>query len=404
LADTTVPGLVTYTPIAGQVELTSQILRATVADASGYVSAFGTALATYTFDNAIDITSDTLDQVPNAAGANYAYTVNEGTYDLSIPGFGQGDKIVFKGASEASIAVSNADYGAGLDGSVVITGTFPDSNGIVVLTVTDLLATQDSLIRSPESFNTQLGTGSLTSVGTSPTGSSSSVSITAADFSKVFDASGSNVAYTIAEGNYNTTITNFTKGDSINFSGTSAASFSVNNTDYGVGVDGTILITAIFPDTSNEIGLTVNGLSVLADGAIRSDTTFNTVFGPGSLVSTATENSSAQTVAIASKDNGKTFSASGGNVSYAISEGDYSVTINGFDQGDSLSFFGSNEASVSVVNASYGGVSDGLLLVKGVFNGQLVELTLTGVPLALDASVRGELSFKNAFGSSSLIA
>jgi len=400
------PGLVTYTPIAGEVELTSRTLKATVADASGNESSYGTALALYTFDNAIDITSQNSRDVRSAAGADYVYTVNEGTYDLSIPGFGPGDKIVFKGPSAASISVDNDDWGAdSSDGSVLITGNFQGSSGSVRITVEDLSAAQDNEIRSLESFNEKLGTGSLTSVATPPVGPSSSFSITADNASDVHDASGSNVTYTIAEGNYNTTIKNFTKGDSINFRGTSAASLDVDNADWGLGgEDGMILITAIFPDTRNEIGLTVNGLEVLADQEIRSESTFNDAFGVGSLVSTATANPSIQTVAIKPADDGKTFPATGGKFSYEISEGTYSVTINGFDEGDSLSFFDLNEASLSVVNESWGFDPDGVLQVRGVLNEQLVVVTLTEVPLALDEGIRSPESFKREFGSSSLIA
>ena len=406
VADTTVTGVVTYTPIAGQVELTAQTLKATVADAAGNISGSATAASAYTFDNAIDITSSNVASTAySAAGANYAFTVNEGTYALSIANFGAGDTIAFKGTSAPSLSVSNADYGIGTDGSVVITGSFAGTNGIVDLTVKNLLVAQDSAIRSEASFNTVFGSGSLTTAGTPLSGSSSSVSIASANSSTVFDATGSNVAYTISEGNYSTTITNFTAGDSIKFSGTSAASLSVTNADYGLGKDGTILITATFPDSGNIIDLSVKGLTATADAQIRSDTSFNTVFGTSSLASTATISSTSQTVAIAAKDSGKTFSATGGDFAYTIAEGNYSATIVGFDKGDSLSFFGANVASLSVKNDSYGAASsDGILVITGAFNGQVVDLTLTGLSSTLDALVRGEQSFKNAFGSSSLIA
>ena len=406
LADTTVAGVVTYTPIAGQVELTAQTLKATVADAAGNASASTTAAAAYTFDNAIDITAANVSSTAySAANANYAYTVNEGTYALSIANFGAGDTIAFKGTSAPSLSVSNVDYGVGNDGSVVITGSFAGSNGIVDLTVANLSVAQDSAIRSEASFNTVFGSGSLTTVGTPLSGSSSSVSIASATSSTVFDATGSNVAYTISEGNYSTTITNFTAGDSIKFSGTSAASLSVTNADYGLGTDGTILITATFPDSGNVIDLSVKGLTAAADAQIRSDTSFNTVFGTSSLGSTAAISSTSQTVAIAAKDSGKTFSATGGDFAYTIDAGNYSATIDGFDKGDSLSFFGANVASLSVKNDSYGAVSSvGILVITGTFNGQVVDLTLTGLSSTLDALVRGEQSFKNAFGSSSLIA
>jgi len=405
VADTTVAGAVTYTPIAGQVELAAQTLKATVADAAGNISASATAAAAYTFDNAIDITSSNVSSTAySAAGADYAYTVNEGTYALSIANFGAGDTIAFKGTSAPSLSVSNADYGVGTDGSVVITGSFAGTNGIVDLTVTNLQVAQDSAIRSEASFNTAFGSGSLTTAGTPLSGSSLSVSIASANSSTVFDATGSNVAYTISEGNYSTTITNFTDGDSIKFSGTSAASLSVTNADYGLGTDGTILIAATFPETGNVIDLSVKGLTALADSQIRSETSFNTVFGTSSLGSVATISSASQSVAITAKDSGKTFSAAGGDFAYTIAEGNYSATIAGFDKGDSLSFFGLNDASLSVKNDSYGGVSDGILVITGTFNGQIVDLTLTGLSLTLDGAVRGEQSFKNAFGSSSLIA
>jgi hypothetical protein len=162
--------------------------------------------------------------------------------------------------------------------------------------------------------------------------------------------------------------------------------------------DGSVVITGNFG--SNVVDLTLTGLRAAQDASILGQNSFNNLFGTGSLGSTATE-SGGTSVAISASNAAAGFNASGGNVAYSIAEGTYSTTITGFGPGDSLSFFGSNTAGLSVTNTSG---SDGVVLITGVFNGQPVDVTLTGVSVALDSQVIGVNSFNNAFGAGSIIA
>jgi hypothetical protein len=66
-----------------------------------------------------------------------------------------------------------------------------------------------------------------------------------------------------------------------------------------------------------------------------------------------------------------------------------------------LSFFGSKVANLNVVNTSG---TDGVVLITGEVGGQVVDVTLTSLALALDQQVFGVSSFNSIFGAGSLIA
>ena len=391
VADTAVAGTVTFTPVAGQVELTAQTLTATVADAAGNVSVSASSAATYTFDNAIGITSINVLATPyGASAANYAYSVAEGTYALTIDGFSAGDLIAFKGTSAPAVSIVNT---SATDGVVAITASY--GSNVVDMTLTGVAPVSDAQVLGVTSFNNVFGAGSLSGSANPVTGGSSAVTITLANSSTAFDAAGSNVAYTLSEGTYSASIAQFAAGDSINFSGVAAAALSVVNSNPS---DGSVVITGSFG--SNVVDLTLTGLPAVQDGAILGQNSFNNLFGTGSLGSTAT-GSGGTSVAISASNAAAGFSASSGNVAYTIAEGTYSTTITGFGPGDSLSFFGSNTAGLSVTNTSG---SDGVVLITGVFNGQAVDVTLSGLSIALDSQVIGVNSFNNAFGAGSIIA
>jgi hypothetical protein len=383
--------VVTYTPIAGQVELTAQTLKATVADAAGNASASATAAAAYTFDNAIDITSSNVSPTAySAAGANYAYTVNEGTYAFSIAGFSAGDQIAFKGAAAPAVSIVNT---SGTDGAMAITASY--GSNVVDVNLTGVAPASDAQVLGVTSFNTVFGAGSLTGASTATTGQSTAVTISATNNTTLFDASASNVAYTVSEGTYAATITKFSTGDSINFSGVAAASLSIVNTSAS---DGSVVITGNFG--SSVVDLTLTGLSAAQDAAILGQTSFNNLFGSSALGATA-NGPSGTAVAVSASNAAAGFDASSGTIAYALAEGTYKTTITGFGPGDSLSFFGSNTASLSVTNTSG---TDGVVLITGVFNGQAVDVTLSGLSTVLDSQVLGVNSFNNAFGASSIIA
>ena len=390
VADTSVAGTVKFTPIAGLVDLTAQTLKATIADAAGNVSVAASSASTYDFHNAIAINATNASAGFDASVANYAYTVAEGTYAVTVAGFQAGDLIAFKGASAPAVSIVNT---SATDGVIAITASY--GSNVVDMTLTGVAPVSDAQVLGVTSFNNVFGAGSLTGSANAVTGGSSAVTITSANSSTAFDAASSNVAYTVSEGTYSATIGHFAAGDSINFNGVAAASLSIVNSNSS---DGSVVITGNFG--SNVVDLTLTGLSAAQDAAILGQNSFNNLFGTGSLGSTAT-GSGGTSVAISASNAAAGFNASSGNVAYTIAEGTYSTTITGFGPGDSLSFFGSNTAGLSVTNTSG---SDGVVLITEVFNGQAVDVTLTGLSVALDSQVIGVNSFNNAFGAGSIIA
>jgi len=385
---------ITYTPIAGKVELTSQALTATAADAAKNVSA-ASAAVTYTFDNAIDINASNASTLAlmTAAGADYQFTFAEGTYAASLDGFGLGDKLVFVGelvAPEVSIVNTSS-----ADGKVALIASYPSFKA-VDLNLTGLNPASDAKILGVDSFKTEFGNASLSTVsGTSPQ-PTTSVTIDAATSANEFDAAGANVAYKISEGTYSSVIKGFGVGDSIKFSGQDDADLTLVN---AFGTDGLVKITGNFG--AKVVDLTVAGLTPAQDGGILGVNSFKSVFGSVSLTTEAVAPSSAKSESISASNASGEFSAAGGDVAYSLGEGTYKTSISGFGLGDSLSFFPSKVASLTVVNTSG---TDGVVLITGEVGGQVVDVTLTALLSTLDQQVLGVNSFNLAFGTGSLIA
>ena len=398
VADTSVAGTVTFTPVAGQVELTAQTLTATVADAAGNVSVSASSAATYTFDNAIGITSTNVLATPyGASAANYAYSVDEGTYAVTVNGFSVGDLINFTGASKPALSIVNDFPG---DGVILVKAAFNSSGQVIDMTLTGVAPGADEVILGESTFNgaSGFGQGSLTASAKVVAGGSTAVTIGPLNSSGVFDAATSNVTYTVSEGNYSATIGHFDKGDKINFSGAEKAAIAVYNDLIG---DGVVRIVGNFG--ANTVELSLTDLDPLKETSVLGELSFNESFLTGSLVSTVLPVST--TAVTINQGNAATvFDASAGSFSYSIAEGIYSVTINGFDRGDVLSFFGTNEAAVAVSNDS---TSDGKVLVTGTFGGQsAVGVTLSGIPLEYEEFILGKNSLNslNVFGAGSIIA
>jgi hypothetical protein len=392
VADASVAGTVTFVPVAGQVVLSNQTLTATVADAAGNASVASNPSATYTFANAIDVNASNASTAFKASGADYQFTFAEGTYAASLDGFGSGDKLVFSGAlATPSVTFVNT---SGADGKVVLTAT--SGSNIVDLTLTGLAPGADAQVLGASTFKAAFGDASLATVSAISAQPTTSVTIGAANSATAFDAASANFAYTISEGTYVSAIKGFGVGDSIKFSGQAEASLTVVNTS---GTDGSVVITGSFG--SQVVDLTLSGLTPAQDGAILGVNSFNGVFGSGSLGSTSIAQTSAQSVAVSSSNASSGFSAAGGNFAYSVGEGTYKTSISGFGPGDSLSFFGSKIANFNVVNTSG---TDGVVLITGEVGGQVVDVTLTSLAVALDGQVLGVTSFNTVFGAGSLIA
>jgi len=392
VADATVAGAVTFVPVAGQVVLSNQTLTATVADVAGNVSVASNPSATYTFANAIDISANNASTAFKAAGANYQFTLAEGTYAVSLDGFDLGDKLVFSGALVApSVTFVNA---SSADGKVVLTAA--SGSNIADLTLTGIAPAADAQILGVSSFKTAFGDSSIVTVSAIAAAPTTSVTIGAANSTTAFDAASANFAYTISEGTYASAIQGFGFGDSIKFSGQAEAALTVVNAS---GVDGSVVITGNFG--SQVVDLTLSGLTPAQDGAILGVTSFNSLFGTGSLGTQSLAQTSAQSVAVSSSNASTAFNAAGGSFAYGVGEGTYKTSISGFGPGDSLSFFGSKVANLNVVNTSG---TDGVVLITGEFGGQVVDVTLTSLAVALDGQVLGVNTFNSVFGAGSLIA
>jgi hypothetical protein len=278
VADASVAGAVTFVPVAGQVVLSNQTLTASVADAAGNVSVASNASATYTFANAIEINANNASTAFKAAGANYQFTLAEGTYAASIDGFGLGDKLVFSGASVApSVTFVNTSFD---DGKVALPASYISK--VVDLTLTGLNPASDAKILGAASFKAVFGDESLSIVSDTSPQPTTSVTIGAANSTTTFDAASANVAYTISEGTYASVIKGFGVGDSLSFFSPKIASLSIVNTS---GADGVVLITGVVD--SQIVDVTLTGLSAALDSQVFGVNSFNKTFGAGSLITGA---------------------------------------------------------------------------------------------------------------------
>jgi hypothetical protein len=192
-------------------------------------------------------------------------------------GFGAGDTINFAGSSKAALDLDNAKF---TDGTVSISANF-GSAGVVDLVLTELQpASTDESLNFSGDLNTVFGPGTLT---TSVVGqvASQAVSISAGNASEALNASGGNFTYKVAEGSFKAEISGFGSGDTIEFFGQTVATIADwDNNNLG---DGRLLIVATTPQGSL-VELTLSGLAGSADAALLFPSSFDKVFGAGSLI------------------------------------------------------------------------------------------------------------------------
>jgi hypothetical protein len=283
--------------------------------------------------------------------------------------FSAGDQIVFKGDSAPTINFKNTDTS---DNRVTIAATA--GSNAVELTLTNLPSGADSGLFGLQSFNDFFGAGSLSFASKAIPETSSTQAINDKNFAgptgQGFDAAGSRVAYTISEGTFASTIANFASGDSIAIVGKGAAA-SLNFANSNVS-DGSVVITGTF-DSGAIAQLTLKGLAPADDAQIFGKDSFVNVFGSGSLTVSGQAGSKAVDVTATNNGGQGGFDASTGEFAFNIGVGEYKTTINGFGSGDSLSFFGSKAATLGIRNTNF---SDGVVLVTGLADGQLFEVTL----------------------------
>lgn len=215
-------------------------------------------------------------------------------YNTAMANDGAGTDLT--GANSTAITASNIVAGAGLDTIVLCTsnnGTetvdlgsdneidvvFNATNAVITgLDATDIIVFRDGTIRTTFT-GAELTSFTVTSAGggsTPPvTGGTSTVAVSAAGSS---DASAADVTYTFAQANYAYTVAGFAAGDVLDV--LDGAALTITNTD---GADGIIGVSVADGTSGTTVEITLTGVDATSDAAIFSTSSFNTVFGTGSL-------------------------------------------------------------------------------------------------------------------------
>jgi len=82
---------------------------------------------------------------------------------------------------------------------------------------------------------------------------------------------------------------------------------------------------------------------------------------------------------------------------YNFTAGNYTYTISGFAAGDKLNF--PTENTPTIINDDF---TDGKVTLQWAADGDVIDVILTGLPEATDATIYGADSFRTAYGSASL--
>lgn len=130
-----------------------------------------------------------------------------------------------------------------------------------------------NLNNGPTTLNGSAGTGG-TGGGTG-TGTAGTVAVTAAG--SVTETAATNTTFNVTTGNYTYNIAGFSAGDKLVFSPAGNAP-SVTNNDL---TDGIVDVT--YSSGGQTVTVHLTGIPAATDGAIFGQSTFNTVFGAGSL-------------------------------------------------------------------------------------------------------------------------
>lgn len=351
-------------------------------DLAGNVSLAATNTADWTIlPSKIDVT-DANTTAYDASVADLQFFVAAGNYKYNISNFTAGDKIDFPTDNKPTVV--NDSY---TDDAVDLQYT---SNGIkTTVHLTNLAAGLDSKLFDMNAFNTQFGTGTITNYGIKSSTPVSTVT------HKAVSAAGSNsaltgdVSYDFAAGNYSYSVSDFAKGDSLNFP--AGVKPTVDNGSY-TDKQATVQWT----QDGSLVRVTLTGLNDQQDAAIFDASSFKTLFGTDSI----TNNGGAT---VAPVDGATlTVSATGssdaslGRATFSFAPGTYDYTITGFGSGDVLDF--PNDVHATIDQTSY---TDNNIGVQWATGGSLIRVTLIGA--SSDSGVYGFVSFNNVFGAGSLV-
>ena len=202
------------------------------------------------------------------------FNVASGTYNATINSFGNGDKLnFFTGASITVLPDTNQT-----DGIQQVSAADSTTGSTTTLTFTGLTAAQDAALFNLASFNSTFGTGTVL-IASTPAVTPLTANLAAGNTT----ATGTTAAdtFNFASGTYTATITinNFASGDNLRFF--AGASLTVlPDTDQ---TDGIQQISAADTATGATTTVILTGLTSAQDGGVFNVTSFNTVFGAGSI-------------------------------------------------------------------------------------------------------------------------
>lgn len=201
----------------------------------------------------------------NVSAGDVVLDFAKGNYTYNVTGFARGDVLNFPADVNPTVV-----SGPVTDNKVDLQWA---SDGSIITVSLAVTPEQDDAIFSLNSFKTVFGTGSIANAGTLPitpvTGSTTAVSGTGSAV-----ATTGNVKFDFAAGKYNYTISGFSNGDVLNFPDDVTA--TIRNP---IENNGTLDVE--WATNGNQIVVTLTGLA--SDNA-WSLNSFNTEFGPGSII------------------------------------------------------------------------------------------------------------------------
>jgi hypothetical protein len=161
------------------------------------------------------------------------------------------------------------------DGIQQISAADPTTGATTTITFSGLTAAQDAGVFNVDSFNTLFGAGTISyaaAVIPTTTASLSATVLTGAGTAGVD-------TFNIASGTYAATISNFANGDKLSFfTGASLTVLPDSNQ-----TDGIQQISAADPATGATATITLTGLTSVQDAGVFNVSSFNTIFGAGTI-------------------------------------------------------------------------------------------------------------------------
>ena len=203
---------------------------------------------------------------------NDKFNVASGTYAADVINFAAGDKLNFFAGASITV-LPDTDQA---DGIQQISAADPSTGATATITLKGLTATQDAALFNSASVDSVFGEGTLliNSVST-PTGAL--VNLTSA--APTTTGTAAIDTFNIASGTYTATINSFGSGDKLRF----FAGASLTVLPDSDQTDGIQQISAADTATGATTTVILTGLTSAQDGGVFNVTSFNTVFGAGSI-------------------------------------------------------------------------------------------------------------------------